>query len=110
MAFKRFATAHWQGDLKTGKGDGRKAATIGGAVIGGMIGNNMDRNNNAYEYRDNSGVVRRCRTVVDYDRGRQQVEGYEVTYRYAGQTYQAYTRYRPGRTMRVIVDVRPQER
>ena len=95
---------------QAGKGDGRKAATIGGAVIGGMIGNNMDRNNNAYEYRDNSGVVRRCRTVVDYDRGRQQVEGYEVTYRYAGQTYQAYTRYRPGRTMRVIVDVRPQER
>ena len=95
---------------QAGKGDGRKAATIGGAVIGGMIGNNLDRNNNAYEYRDNSGVVRRCRTVVDYDRGRQQVEGYEVTYRYAGQTYQAYTRYRPGRTMRVIVDVRPQER
>jgi uncharacterized protein YcfJ len=94
---------------QAGMGDGRKAATIGGAVIGGVIGNNIDRNNNAYEYRDNSGVVRRCRTVVDYDNGRDQVEGYEVTYRYAGQTYQAFTRYRPGRTMRVIVEVRPQE-
>jgi uncharacterized protein YcfJ len=94
---------------QAGKGDGRKAATIGGAVIGGVIGNNIDRNNNAYEYRDNSGVVRRCRTVVDYDNGRDQIEGYDVTYRYAGQTYQAFTSYRPGRTMRVIVEVRPQD-
>lgn len=94
---------------QTGKGDGRKAATIGGAVIGGMIGNSIDKNNNAYEYRDNSGVVRRCRTVVDYDTGHDQIEGYEVTYRYAGQTYQAFTTYRPGRTMRVIVEVRPQD-
>lgn len=94
---------------QAGKGDGRKAATIGGAVIGGMIGNNIDRNNNAYEYRDNSGVVRRCRTVVDYDDGPDQIEGYDVTYRYAGQTYQAFTAYRPGRTMRVVVDVRPQD-
>lgn len=97
---------------QAGKGDGRKAATIGGAVIGGVIGNNMDRNNNSnsnnYEYRDNSGIVRRCRTVVDNDRNNQ-VEGYEVTYRYAGQTYTAVTRYRPGRTMRVVVNVRPQE-
>jgi uncharacterized protein YcfJ len=93
---------------QVGKGDGRKAATIGGAVIGGVVGNNVDRNNNAYEYRDNSGVVRRCRTVVDNSRNNQ-VEGYEVTYRYAGQTYTAVTRYRPGRTMRVIVDVRPQD-
>jgi uncharacterized protein YcfJ len=93
---------------QTGKGDGRTAATIGGAVIGGFIGNSVDRNNNAYEYRDNSGTIRRCRTVVDYDNGPQDVEGYEVTYRYAGQTYQAFTTYRPGRSMRVVVDVRPQ--
>jgi hypothetical protein len=32
-----------------------------------------------------------------------------VTYRYAGQTYRSVTRTRPGRTMRVIVDVRPQD-
>jgi uncharacterized protein YcfJ len=94
---------------QAGKGDGRKAATIGGAVIGGMVGNNIDRNHDAYEYRDNSGTVRRCRTVVDYDNGNDQVEGYEVTYRYAGQTYHAVTSYRPGRTMRVVVDVRPQD-
>lgn len=96
---------------QAGKGDGRKAATIGGAVIGGVIGNQVDRNNDASgnydQYRDNSGTVRRCRTVTDYDNNSRQVEGYTVTYRYAGQTYTSYTTRRPGRTMRVVVDVRP---
>jgi uncharacterized protein YcfJ len=94
---------------QAGKGDGRKAATLGGAVIGGLVGNKMDRNNDAGgydQYRDNSGVVRRCRMVSDNN---VQMSGYNVTYRYAGQTYHAVTRTRPGRTMRVIVDVRPQD-
>ena len=96
---------------QAGKGDGRKAATIGGAVIGGVIGNQVDRNNDASgnydQYRDNSGTTRRCRTVTDYNDDNRQVEGYTVTYRYAGQTYSSYTARRPGRTMRVVVDVRP---
>lgn len=101
---------------QAGKGDGRKAATIGGAVIGGVIGNQVDRNNDAGDYnnggsydqyRDNSGTTRRCRTVTDYNNDNRQVEGYTVTYRYAGQTYTGYTSRRPGRTMRVVVDVRP---
>lgn len=106
---------------QAGKGDGRKAATVGGAVIGGIIGNQVDRNNVAgsndqagyNQYRDNSGVVRRCRTVTDYN-GNQYASnqggppvGYTVTYRYAGQTYTSVTNRRPGRTMRVVVDVRP---
>ena len=71
---------------QAGKGDGRKAATVGGAVIGGLIGNNMDRNRDAGgnydQYRDNSGVVRRCRMVNDNQGS--QLSGYSVTYRYAG--------------------------
>jgi uncharacterized protein YcfJ len=95
---------------QVGKGDGRTAATIAGAVIGGKIGHDVDaRNDNGYasndpyEYRDNSGVVRRCRTVSDGGR----FGGYDVTYRYAGQTYHALMNYQPGRTIRVMVDVRP---
>ena len=94
---------------QVGKGDGRTAATIAGAVIGGKIGHDVDANNNAYadnspyEYRDNSGVVRRCRTVSDGGR----FGGYDVVYRYAGQNYHALMNYRPGRTIRVMVDVRP---
>jgi len=95
---------------QVGKGDGRTAATIAGAVIGGKIGHDVDANhnsgyadNNPYEYRDNSGIVRRCRTVSDGGR----FGGYDVTYRYAGQSYHALMNYRPGRTIRVMVDVRP---
>ncbi|MEO8160150.1 MAG: glycine zipper 2TM domain-containing protein [Arenimonas sp.] len=90
---------------QVGKGDGRKAATVAGAVIGGTIGNNVDRNHDSGgQYRDNSGVTRRCRTVSDGGR----FGGYDVTYRYAGQTYHALMNQRPGRTMRVMVAVRPQ--
>ena len=103
---------------QVGRGDGKKAATIGGAVIGGLIANNTGRNNDSYDqYRDNSGTVRRCRTVNDNGNNynndgygnNQGGNGYKVTYRYAGQTYQAVTNYRPGRTIRVVVDVRPQD-
>lgn len=97
-----------------GKGDGRKAATVAGAVIGGTIGAHAGTNNdnNDYQYRDdNSGVVRRCRTIVTTtdnsydDRGN---DGYNVTYRYAGQIYQSVMDHRPGRYIRVTVEVRPQ--
>jgi len=95
-----------------GKGDGRTAATIGGAVIGGAIGAHVD-NDHDYEYRDNSGVVRRCRTVVTtVDNGPPEnrgPHGYRVTYVYAGQTYKAIMDERPGRYIPVTVDVRPQD-
>lgn len=97
-----------------GKGDGRTAATVAGAVIGGTIGAHAGNDRNDYQYRDDSGVVRRCRTVVTttdngYDNGRYGSGGWNVTYRYAGQTYQAYMRQRPDRWIRVTVDVRPQD-
>ena len=95
-----------------GKGDGRTAATIGGAVIGGAIGAHVD-NDHDYEYRDNGGVVRRCRTVVTtVDNGPPEnrgPHGYRVTYVYAGQTYKAIMDERPGRYIPVTVDVRPQD-
>lgn len=97
---------------QAGKGDGRKAATVAGAVIGATIGNKIQRDNDQYEYRDEtSGTVRRCRTY--YDNGNNSrygnYEAYDVTYRYAGQTYRTTTDYRPGRTIRVVVNVRPED-
>ncbi len=94
---------------QVGKGDGRKAATVAGAVIGATIGNNVAKDTKQYEYRDNnSGTVRRCRTVYE-DNYNNQYESYKVTYRYAGQNYTAMTDRRPGRTIRVVVNVRPQD-
>jgi len=94
---------------QAGKGDGRKAATVAGAVIGATIGNKIQRDNNDYEYRDSTaGTVRRCRTVYDNNNNSNygDYDSYKVTYRYAGQTYQAMTDYRPGRSIRVVVNVR----
>jgi uncharacterized protein YcfJ len=89
-----------------GKGDGRTAATIAGAVVGGAIGaHTHDRDD--YEYRDDRGTVLRCHTVVTTDYNGH--GAYVVTYRYAGQTYQAVTNYRPDRYIDVTVDVRPRD-
>lgn len=99
---------------QVGDGRGRTAATVAGAAVGAAVGKNADENDRfaRYDrYRDSSGVERRCRTVEVYtDRGRgRDREAYRVTYSYAGQTYQTQTNYHPGRTMRVLVNVRPQD-
>ncbi|MEO5595907.1 MAG: glycine zipper 2TM domain-containing protein [Lysobacteraceae bacterium] len=106
---------------QVGKGDGKKAATIAGAVIGGTVGNNVadhdhddygDQNDNYRysDYRDNSGVVRRCRTVIAANENFDgHSTGYRVTYRYAGHTYQSVINRNPGQWMPVRVNVRPAE-
>lgn len=96
---------------QVGDGDGRTVATIGGAAIGAAIGANSGRNNNRFEgydrYSDNSGTERHCRNIGGHDgRGR---DDYRVTYTYAGSSYQSMTNFNPGRTLRVVVDVRPEE-
>lgn len=93
---------------QVGDGSGRTAATVAGAVIGGMIGSKVGTSDGHDRYRDDAGTVRRCRTTQDRNRYSRQ-SGYNVTYRYAGQTYHAVTQTRPGRNVRVLVDVRLQD-
>lgn len=99
---------------QVGGGDGRTAATIAGAAIGAAVGSNTgDRNRYAgYDrYSDSSGVERHCRTVGNNDGRNDGRNGdlYRVTYTYAGNAYQSTMRYNPGRTLRVLVDVSPEE-
>ena len=95
---------------QVGGSDGRTAATIAGAAIGAAVGGNIG-NNNRYEgydrYSDNSGNERHCRTVGNYDR--RDRDHYRVNYTYAGKAYQTMTNINPGRMMRVLVDVRPED-
>lgn len=89
-----------------------KSSSLANAIIGGLIANARDRDTNQYEYRDDTtNTVRRCRTVYDNENNSNygDYDSYKVTYRYAGQTYTAFTDYRPGRTIRVRVSVRLQE-
>jgi uncharacterized protein YcfJ len=93
---------------QVGDGSGRTAATVAGVVIGGLLGSKIGTADGHDRYRDDTGTIRRCRTTQDQNRY-SGPGGYNVTYRYGGQTYQAVTRSRPGRSVRVLVDVRLQD-
>lgn len=99
-----------------GRGDGRRAATVAGAVIGGTIGNNIERDNirrqDEYYGRNDdrpigSDEVRRCRVVTSYQDD-ERVVGYRVDYEYAGRRFQTITDSHPGSSLRVRVEVVPE--
>ncbi|UXI69947.1 glycine zipper 2TM domain-containing protein [Tahibacter amnicola] len=89
---------------QVGKGDGRKAATIAGAVAGGAIGNSAARRDD----RTYTSTERHCREV-DGGYEERRVNGYDVEYRYRGETYMSRLDYDPGERIRVRVSVTPAE-
>jgi len=100
---------------QVGDGRGQTAATIAGAAAGAAIGSKSGRRDNdrfqGYDrYSDSSGIERRCRTITEVVQGHGGREPtFLVSYRYGGQDYEAFTNYNPGRNIRVVVDVQPQE-
>ncbi|MGQ0800873.1 MAG: glycine zipper 2TM domain-containing protein [Pseudomarimonas sp.] len=92
-----------------GSGGGRDAATAAGALLGYQsVRDDQRRYGGAYvsgghEY---TRYETRCTTQSNYVRD-DTVTGYEVTYRFRGQTYQTVTDYNPGDRIQVEVDVRP---
>jgi uncharacterized protein YcfJ len=91
---------------QVGDGRGRTAATVAGAAIGAAVGKDADRNDGYYRYRGDRGVETRCRTVQAYRHGR---DLFRVTYVYGGQTYTTHTRQHPGRSLPIVVEIRPQD-
>lgn len=94
-----------------GSGSGKVAMTAAGAALGHAIARDSQRYDDRYAYSRHPGYERvtyaeRCRTVTDYVRD-ERVMGYDVTYRYHGQTYRTRTDYHPGDRIRVRVDVTP---
>lgn len=91
-----------------GKGDGRKAATIAGALIGGSIAHDNARRHDrvydhgGYAYR---GYEDRCHVETDY-RSNERVTGYDVAYNFRGRLYHVTTDAHPGRRIQVEVDER----
>lgn len=79
-----------------GGGSGKTLTTVGGAVAGGYAGNQVQKN-----MQQNDAVTsteRRCQMVNEKTR---QLSGYDVTYRYAGQTGTVRTSFKPGPTLPV---------
>ena len=95
-----------------GDGDGRRAATVAGALLGGAIANDRSRQRyddgygRSYE-RETVRYEQRCQTVSD-GRAEDRVVGYRVAYDYNGHVYTTETPYHPGDSIRVRVDVVPE--
>ncbi len=79
-----------------GHGDGRAAATILGVVGGALLGNQIERNNNAPQVQN----LQQCTTQTAYEN---RTVGYNVQYEYAGRQYNVQLPYDPGPTIRLQV-------
>ena len=93
------------GSVVTRQRDHRHVGTVIGALLGAAIGNDVSRRN-AYRGTSYDDVRQVCRVEQDY-RQERRLTGYDVTYRYAGETYTTQLDRDPGRTLRVRVDVAP---
>lgn len=94
-----------------GGGSGRDAMTAVGALVGASMGNqaalNEARAGSArVSYEQRPVTVERCQNTTSY-REEERIEGYRVTYVYAGREYQTTMASHPGRSIPVRVSVIP---
>lgn len=91
-----------------GDGRGRVATTAAGAALGGAVARDMQRGRYDDRYPEYGETVyeQRCRNLTEHV-PQERVDGYEVTYRYGGRTYQTVTDHHPGDRLQVRVDVAP---
>jgi len=100
-----------------GRGDGRRAATVAGVLIGSALGHDAAARR---DYRDTryyasqvseparEYTVERC-DVRYQESWEQRVDGYRVAYEYNGRRFETRMPYDPGERVRVRVDVFPDE-
>lgn len=92
-----------------GDGSGKKAAIAAGAIGGTLLGaeisqNGMPGQGQSQGYTTQTMPVERCTTYMDDS---QAINGYHVTYEYAGQQYHTTMPNKPGRRIDVDVQVTP---
>jgi uncharacterized protein YcfJ len=88
---------------QVGDGSGRQVARAAGAIIGGAVGYNVSRERKGYA---GTRVTERCETRYR-DSYEERVDGYDVTYEYAGRQYLTRLPYDPGDRIRIRIDVTP---
>lgn len=101
---------------KKGGGKARDVATVVGAVLGGSIARDVKHNNrhkreryyddNYYNSSDRYETVQRCETRDSYTT-RQELVGYDVTYKYRGNVFHSQLNEHPGDRIKVKVTVNP---
>lgn len=85
---------------QVGGGRGRDAATVAGAIVGTIAGERLDNPQQPPQYVTQQ--AQRCRTVSDV---KQELSGYNVTYRYGGKDVTVRLPYNPGAIVKVSVGV-----
>ena len=89
-----------------GHGRGKDVARVAGALVGGAIGHNVSVDRQRQQYGNRGRTYERCE-VRYRDNWEERVDGYEVTYEYAGREYVSRMPYDPGDRIRIHVDVTP---
>lgn len=87
-----------------GKGRGKDAATVAGALLGGALAHDATRSSGRIEPVRHR---KHCKIVDRYDE-RREIVGYDVTYRYKKQTFHTHTRKHPGDRIAIRVTVEPE--
>lgn len=91
---------------QVGHGRGKDVARVAGALIGGAIGHNVSVDRQRQQGGTRGQTYERC-DVRYRERIEERIDGYEVTYAYAGREYVTRMPYDPGERIRVRVDVTP---
>ena len=85
----------------------KQVGAVVGALLGGSIAADISQQQGHGRAVSSRRVRRQVCEVVDETTYRREVTGYLVSYEYAGETYQARMRQRPGDHVRVRVTVGP---
>lgn len=86
----------------------KRIGMVAGGLLGGSIGRDISAtaHHRTHRYNDHNSVGTFCQRSYDTYQ-EQRLDGYRVTYRYHGQTYETRMDHRPGRRIRVRIDVTP---
>lgn len=89
--------------------DNKKIGTAVGTVLGMSIGHDVGHKNRTTSYRETGYEnIERCETSYRRET-EEQLIGYDVTYRYRGETFRSRTQRHPGERIKVAVSVNPIE-
>lgn len=91
---------------QVGHGRGRAAARATGAILGGAVGYSASQQRQRQYGGGREYTYERC-DVRYRDSYEERIDGYEVTYEYAGRRYVTRMPYDPGDRIRIRVDVTP---
>lgn len=83
---------------QVGGGNGKKVATAAGAIVGGIIGKNVQAKHQANQTYQTT--ERECRI----ERGEDRVTGYDVTYEVDGESATVFMNHKPGKQLPLVMD------